>query len=121
MSSVARKPFDVTLQLSNPINLMLKFTNTLTGTTEPFAPADGETVRMYTCGPTVHDYAHIGNFRTYVFEDVLRRHLKSKNWKLVHVMNITDIDDKIIRKSMEAGIGIRDYTAPFTSAFFEDS
>ena len=99
---------------------MLKLTNTLTGATENFTPADGTTVRMYTCGPTVHDFAHIGNFRTYVFEDVLRRHLKSK-WKLVHVMNITDIDDKIMRKAVEKGIGIRDYTAPFTAAFFEDS
>jgi cysteinyl-tRNA synthetase len=99
---------------------MLKLTNTLTGASEPFTPADGITVRMYTCGPTVHDFAHIGNFRTYVFEDVLRRHLKSK-WKVLHVMNITDIDDKIIRKSTEKGIGIREYTAPYTAAFFEDS
>ena len=99
---------------------MLKLTNTLTGASEPFTPSDGNTVRMYTCGPTVHDFAHIGNFRTYVFEDVLRRHLKSK-WKIRHVMNITDIDDKIIRKSAEKGIDIREYTAPFTAAFFEDS
>ena len=99
---------------------MLKLTNTLTGATENFTPADGTTVRMYTCGPTVHDFAHIGNFRTYVFEDVLRRHLKSK-WKLVHVMNITDIDDKIMRKAAEQGIDIRVYTAPYTAAFFEDS
>lgn len=100
---------------------MLKLTNTLTGQTEPFAPSDGHTVRMYTCGPTVHNFAHIGNFRTYVFEDVLRRHLRSKNWKLVHVMNITDIDDKIIARAVEKGIDIRAYTAPFTQAFFEDS
>ena len=99
---------------------MLKLTNTLTGAPEPFTPADGVTVRMYTCGPTVHDFAHIGNFRTYVFEDVLRRHLKSK-WKLLHVMNITDIDDKIIRKAAEKGVDIRQYTAPYTAAFFEDS
>jgi cysteinyl-tRNA synthetase len=99
---------------------MLKLTNTLTGASEPFTPADGVTVRIYTCGPTVHDFAHIGNFRTYVFEDVLRRHLKSK-WKVLHVMNITDIDDKIIRKSAERGIDIREYTAPYTAAFFEDS
>jgi cysteinyl-tRNA synthetase len=99
---------------------MLKLTNTLTGATEPFTPADGVTVRMYTCGPTVHDFAHIGNFRTYVFEDVLRRHLKSK-WQLLHVMNITDIDDKIIRKAGENGVDIREYTAPYTAAFFEDS
>jgi cysteinyl-tRNA synthetase len=99
---------------------MLKLTNTLTGASEPFTPADAITVRMYTCGPTVHDFAHIGNFRTYVFEDVLRRHLKSK-WKVLHVMNITDIDDKIIRKSTERGIDIREYSAPYTAAFFEDS
>jgi cysteinyl-tRNA synthetase len=99
---------------------MLKLTNTLTGAPETFTPADGTTVRMYTCGPTVHNFAHIGNFRTYVFEDVLRRHLKSK-WKLVHVMNITDIDDKIIKKSAESGVDIRQYTAPYTEAFFEDS
>jgi cysteinyl-tRNA synthetase len=100
---------------------MLKLTNTLTRTTDVFAPADGATVRMYACGPTVYDFAHIGNFRTYVFEDVLRRHLRSKPWKLVHVMNITDIDDKIIRKSVELGVDIRTFTAPFTKAFFEDS
>jgi cysteinyl-tRNA synthetase len=99
---------------------MLKLTNTLTGAVETFTPADGTTVRMYTCGPTVHNFAHIGNFRTYVFEDVLRRHLKSK-WKLHHVMNITDIDDKIIKKATEAGVDIREYTAPYTEAFFEDS
>jgi cysteinyl-tRNA synthetase len=99
---------------------MFKLTNTLTRTTDDFAPADGNTVRMYTCGPTVHNFAHIGNFRTYVFEDVLRRHLRSK-WKLVHVMNITDIDDKIIRRSIELGIDIQSFTAPFTEAFLEDS
>jgi cysteinyl-tRNA synthetase len=100
---------------------MFRLTNTLSGKTEAFTPADGETVRMYTCGPTVYDYAHIGNFRTYVFEDVLRRHLLSKGWKLLHVMNITDIDDKIIKRSVEMGVDIKTYTTPFTQAFFEDS
>ena len=99
---------------------MLKLTNTLTGAVEPFTPADGATVRMYACGPTVHNFAHIGNFRTFVFVDILRRHLKSK-WNLVHVMNITDIDDKIIRNAAQKGVDIRDYTAPYTAAFFEDS
>src|SRR5438132_10285153 len=98
---------------------MLKLTNTLTGTQEIFTPADNATVRMYTCGPTVYNFVHIGNLRTYVFEDVLRRHLASK-WKLKHVMNITDIDDKIIANSIEAGMDIQSYTAPFTAAFFED-
>lgn len=100
---------------------MLKFTNTLTGNLEVFTPKDGNHVRMYTCGPTVYDNAHIGNFRSYVWEDVLRRHLLSKGWKLTHVMNITDIDDKIIRRSVELGVDIKSYTAPFTQAFFEDS
>src|SRR5262245_45004062 len=99
---------------------MLKLTNTLTGTIESFTPADGSTVRMYTCGPTVYNYAHIGNFRTYVYEDVLRRHLRSK-WKLIHVMNLTDIDDKIIKGAMEAGVDLKTFTAPFVKAFFEDS
>jgi cysteinyl-tRNA synthetase len=100
---------------------MLKLTNTLTGSEEVFTPMDGTHVRMYTCGPTVYDYAHIGNFRAYVFEDVLRRQLLSKGWKLTHVMNITDIDDKIINRSIELGVDIRTYTKPFTEAFFEDS
>ncbi len=99
---------------------MLRLTNTLSGTQETFEPMDGTTVRMYTCGPTVYNYVHIGNLRTYIYEDVLRRHLLSKGWKLVHVMNITDIDDKIIKKSIELGVDLRSFTAPYTAAFFED-
>ena len=98
---------------------MLKLTNTLTGKPEVFEPLDGQTVRMYACGPTVYNFVHIGNLRTYVFEDILRRHLLSK-WKLKHVMNITDIDDKIIHRSIETGQDIKSYTAPYTQAFFED-
>ena len=98
---------------------MLKLTNTLTGNPEPFTPQDNSTVRMYACGPTVYNYVHIGNLRTYVFEDVLRRHLSSK-WKIHHVMNITDIDDKIINRSIESGKDIKTYTSPYTDAFFED-
>jgi cysteinyl-tRNA synthetase len=75
---------------------------------------------MYTCGPTVYNYVHIGNLRTYMFEDVLRRRLRSKGWKLTHVMNITDIDDKIIRRAVETGMDIRAYTTPYMDAFFED-
>src|SRR5688572_22728459 len=100
---------------------MLRLTNTLTGNLEVFSPTDGSTVRMYTCGPTVYDYAHIGNFRTFIFEDVLRRHLNSKQWALVHVMNITDIDDKIIKRSVELGVDLRTYTRPYVESFFEDS
>jgi cysteinyl-tRNA synthetase len=98
---------------------MLRLTNTLTGKQEDFTPQDNETVRMYTCGPTVYDFVHIGNLRTYVFEDILRRHLASK-WKVKHVMNITDIDDKIIKRSIEAGKDIETYAAPYTAAFFKD-
>ena len=98
---------------------MLKLTNTLTGNLEEFQPEDGSMVRMYTCGPTVYNYVHIGNLRTYVFEDVLRRHLRSK-WPLKHVMNITDIDDKIIKAAVQTGQDLKSYTAPFTRAFFED-
>jgi cysteinyl-tRNA synthetase len=97
----------------------LKLTNTLTGNQEIFAPSDNSTVTMYACGPTVYNFVHIGNLRTYVFEDVLRRHLSSK-WKIQHVMNITDIDDKIIKRSIETGTDIATYTRPYTDAFFED-
>jgi len=99
---------------------MLKLTNTLTGTQEVFTPLDGGHVRMYACGPTVYNYVHIGNLRAYVYEDVLRRQLLSKGWKLTHVMNITDIDDKIIKHAVEAGVDIRTYTKPFTDAFLDD-
>jgi cysteinyl-tRNA synthetase len=99
---------------------MLKLTNTLTGRLEEFTPLDGSTVRMYACGPTVYNYVHIGNLRTYVFEDILRRHLLSKGWALKHVMNVTDIDDKIIKRSIETGLDIKTYTDPYTHAFFED-
>jgi cysteinyl-tRNA synthetase len=98
---------------------MLRLTNTLTGKPEVFEPADGQTIRMYTCGPTVYDFVHIGNLRTFVWEDILRRHLASK-WKVTHVMNITDIDDKIIKRSIETGQDIKSYTAPYTMGFFED-
>src|SRR5438034_11009088 len=92
---------------------MFKLTNTLTGEQEVFEPQDKETVRMYTCGPTVYNFVHIGNFRTFVFQDILRRQLSSK-WKLKHVMNITDIDDKIIARSIETGQDIKSYTADYT-------
>src|SRR2546422_1917842 len=98
---------------------MLKLTNTLTGEQEVFEPQDKETVRMYTCGPTVYNFVHIGNLRTFVFQDILRRHISSK-WKLKHVMNITDIDDKIIARSIETGQDLKSYTVPYTEAFFED-
>ena len=94
--------------------------NTLTRQQEEFKPADGNKVRMYTCGPTVYNYAHVGNFRAYVFEDVLRRYLKFCGYQVTQVMNLTDIDDKTIKGSMEAGVRLDDYTQKYKEAFFED-
>src|SRR3974390_21377 len=94
--------------------------NTYSGKVEPFVPLKAGEVRMYTCGPTVYDYAHIGNFRTFVFQDILRRFLKLRGFKLTHVMNLTDVDDRIIANAAAAGVGIRDYTEKYVQAFFAD-
>src|SRR6516225_919421 len=94
--------------------------NTLSGKLEPFVPQNPGEVRMYTCGPTVYDYAHIGNYRTFVFQDILRRFLKLRGFQLKHVMNLTDVDDRIIANAAAAGKNIRDYTDKFVQAFFED-
>jgi cysteinyl-tRNA synthetase len=94
--------------------------NTLSGKIESFVPLKPGQVHMYTCGPTVYDYAHIGNFRTFVFQDILRRFLKLRGFKLTHVMNLTDVDDRIIANAAAAGIGIREYTEKYVQAFFED-
>jgi cysteinyl-tRNA synthetase len=94
--------------------------NTLSGKTEPFMPQKAGEVRMYTCGPTVYDYAHIGNYRTFMFQDILRRFLKLRGFKLNHVMNLTDVDDRIIANAAAAGKSIRDYTEKFVQAFFDD-
>src|SRR5215831_614291 len=77
-------------------------------------------VRLYTCGPTVHDRAHIGNFRTFMFEDVLRRYLAYKGYDVNHIMNITDVDDKTILKAQKQNLSLRDYTEIYTQAFFDD-
>src|SRR5271157_4555589 len=77
-------------------------------------------ISVYTCGPTVYDYAHIGNFRTFVFQDILRGFLKLRGFKLTHVMNLTDVDDRIIANSAAAGISIRDYTEKYIQAFYAD-
>ena len=98
----------------------LKLHNTLGGKTEPFVPQVAGEVKMYTCGPTVYDYAHIGNFRTFVFQDVLRRYLKQRGLKLNHVMNLTDVDDRIIANAAAAKVGIREYTEKYAQAFFAD-
>ncbi len=96
--------------------------NTYSRQTEEFVPLDqtGRTVKMYTCGPTVYSRAHIGNFRAYVFEDLLQRQLELRGYKVHRVMNLTDVDDKTIRGSRQAKIPLRDFTAPFKKAFFDD-
>ncbi len=101
--------------------MALRLYNTLTQKVEEFVPADGKTVRMYTCGPTVYNYAHIGNLRTYTCQDLLRRWLKVRGFTLNHVMNITDVDDKIIRDAGKAGLSLKDFTAKYEEAFFEDT
>ncbi|RLC41360.1 MAG: cysteine--tRNA ligase [Candidatus Coatesbacteria bacterium] len=98
----------------------MRFYNTLIKSVEEFSPLEGDVVKMYTCGPTVYDYAHIGNFRTYVFEDILRRWLKFRGYKVIQVMNITDVDDKTIMGANEKGISLDEYTREYTNAFFED-
>ena len=100
--------------------MTLRLFNTLTGQVDPLVPSDGQTLRMYACGPTVYDYGHIGNFRTFLQVDVLRRFLKLTGIKIRHVMNITDVDDKIIRNAAAAGVPIGEYTPRYVDAFFED-
>lgn len=99
---------------------MFRFFNTLTRQVEDFQPLDDGKVRMYICGPTVWNFAHIGNFRTFVFGDILRRYLKFKGYELTHVMNLTDIDDRIINEAAAKNISIDEFTAPFTQYFLED-
>ena len=100
--------------------MALRFYNSLSQQLEPFTPQDGKTVRMYTCGPTVYHYAHIGNLRTFTFQDILRRWLRASGFALNNVMNITDVEDKIIRAAMAQGKTLREYTAQYEEAFLED-
>ena len=99
---------------------MLRFYNTMSKQIEVFEPLNPPKVGLYTCGPTVYDYAHIGNFRAYVWEDLLQRYLEFKGYEVTRVMNITDVDDKTIRRSRELGIPLEEYTAKYKKAFFED-
>jgi cysteinyl-tRNA synthetase len=99
---------------------MLRFFNTLTRQVEDFQPLEDNRVRMYMCGPTVWNFAHIGNFRTFVFGDVLRRYLRFKGYELEHVFNLTDVDDRIINEAKVRGITIDEFTAPFIQYFWED-
>lgn len=94
--------------------------NTASQRLEEFAPLVPGQVRMYTCGPTVHDYSHVGNFRTVLFQDLLRRVLESQGYQVTQVMNITDVEDRIIRKSAERALSIDEYTAPYIDAYHED-
>jgi cysteinyl-tRNA synthetase len=101
--------------------MALRLYNTLSGKIEDFHPLDGNRVRMYACGPTVYDYGHIGNFRTFIAVDLLYRFLCQSGYDVRYVMNITDVDDKIIRNSARDGVTVQQYTAKFTQAFLEDS
>jgi len=100
--------------------MALRLYNTLSGRIEEFHPLRGNEVRMYACGPTVYDYGHIGNFRTFVAVDILRRFFLQSGLSVRHVMNITDVDDKIIRNSAQEGLGVKEYTARYEKAFLED-
>ncbi|HWP86222.1 MAG TPA: cysteine--tRNA ligase [Terriglobia bacterium] len=99
---------------------MIFFHNTLSGRKEEFIPLHDRKVGMYICGPTVYDYAHIGNYRTFVFGDILRRHLRQSGYQLTEVMNLTDVDDKTIRNASAAGMSLGEYTQKYIDAFLED-
>ncbi|MBC8166894.1 MAG: cysteine--tRNA ligase [Bryobacteraceae bacterium] len=101
--------------------MALRFYNTLSQEVEEFIPTDGKTVRMYTCGPTVYNFVHIGNLRTFTFQDILRRWLRVRGFALDHVMNVTDVEDKIIRNATEQGKSLKEYTEVYENAFFEDT
>ena len=100
--------------------MTLRLHNTLTGNKEEFVPLEKDQVRMYTCGPTVWNYAHVGNLRAFLFYDLVRRHLQVSGYRVTHVMNLTDIDDRILDQAMHAGMTIDEYVKPYVEAFFED-
>ena len=100
--------------------MALRLYNTLTQRVEPFEPIRPGHVTLYTCGPTIWNYAHIGNFRTFLFEDLLRRWLIASGFKVLQIMNLTDVDDRIIREASAKGVAIGDFTAPYAEAFQQD-
>jgi cysteinyl-tRNA synthetase len=102
------------------VPMPIKFYDTYSRQLEEFNPIEPPKVKLYTCGPTVYSFAHIGNFRAYVFEDLLQRHLEARGFEVERVMNLTDVDDKTIRGSREADISLPEFTAKFKKAFFED-
>src|SRR3990167_9705051 len=105
---------------SNKMQKAIQLYNTLSREKEDFSPIDPKEVRIYTCGPTVYDYTHIGNYRAYVFADVLKRMLEYNGLKVNHVMNLTDVDDKTIRNSQKEGKTLKEFTEFYTEKFFED-
>src|SRR6185312_11877598 len=115
-----RLPLKSNFRLHSDRSMPLRLFNTLSGKIEEFVPLEDRRVRMYACGPTVYDYGHIGNFRTFVAVDVLHRFLRQEGYQVRHVMNITDVDDKIIRNSAQAGVSVREYTRKYEQAFLED-
>lgn len=102
--------------------MAIQFVNTYTRQLETFTPLDpaGKRVKMYTCGPTVYNFAHIGNFRAYIFEDLLQRHLEARGYNVERVMNLTDVDDKTIRGCRQLGMRLAEFTKKYKDAFFED-
>jgi cysteinyl-tRNA synthetase len=100
--------------------MALKLFNTLTKNKEEFSPLHGQSVGLYTCGPTVYNFPHIGNYRAYIFGDILKRYLSYSNFKVNHVMNLTDVDDKTIRDSQKAGKSLKDFTEFYSAEFFKD-
>jgi cysteinyl-tRNA synthetase len=103
-----------------PLPMSIRYFNSFSRQLEEFVPLEPGRVRLYTCGPTVYNFAHIGNFRAYVFEDLLQRHLEFRGFRVNRVMNLTDVDDKTIRGCRAAGIPLAEFTKPFKAAFFED-
>src|SRR6201987_4167677 len=101
--------------------MALRLFNTMSSRIEEFHSIRDREVRMYACGPTVYDYGHVGNFRTFVAVDILRRFLRQSGYKVRHVMNITDVDDKIIRNSARDGVSVQQFTAKYEKAFLEDA
>ena len=101
--------------------MALRLFNTMSARVEEFRPLQSNEIRMYACGPTVYDYGHIGNFRTFIAVDLLQRFLKQSGYQVRYVMNITDVDDKIIRNSARDGLGVKEYTARYEKAFLEDA
>src|ERR1700746_916638 len=101
--------------------MAVRFFNTYSREIENFEPREAVTIKMYTCGPTVYSRAHIGNFRAYIFEDLLQRHLELRDYKVHRVMNITDVDDKTIRGARDTNVPLAKFTEQFKQAFFEDA